>query len=244
MTSDLASLKTKAQGQGLYFGNLGQGYRVHFLANATFELYRVKKLKPKVWAYNLEDWEHLTLDIEEDELLQTYSIPAGCAILFIEDTVWVDGILNGRVTLVAAKLPDVPSTRKNIVINGNLTYPTQNGSASLGLIAQNNILVPLYSAPNDLTIHGVLLAQNGRVARYYYASSYAPYHIRNSVTLYGAILTKKTWTWSWMNSGNTVTSGFVQTNTTFDPYLEYNPPPGFPVSGEYRLLKWEEITEK
>lgn len=244
ITTNLSTLKTTSQGQGLYYGNLGLGYHIRFKSTGGFDAYRVKKLRNPVNFYDGERWVRGTWDIEQEEFIESKSLPSGCGIIFIEDNVWVDGVVNGKATLVAAKLPDNPSTNKNIMIHGNLAYLAKDGSHALGLIAQKNVIVPLYSAPNDLEINAVLLAQKGRVARFYYTSAYSPYHIRSSITLYGAIITNKVWTWSWVNGSGTIISGYQTTNTTYDPNLTYNPPPGFPVQGDFQILKWEEVTEK
>jgi triosephosphate isomerase (TIM) len=67
----------------------------------------------------------------------------------------------------------------------------------LALIAQDNINVGMVSA-DTLRIDAALMAQNGRAGRYYYepngnfpsgggSTNCSPYHLRNSLTLYGMI---------------------------------------------------------
>lgn len=243
ITADLPNLKSLSQSQGLYYANLGQGYRVTFQSNGTFSIYRVKRLKNPVNYFDGERFRRNSWDILEDEFIANRSIPSGCGIIFIEDHAWVDGVVNGKVTLVAAKLPENPASNRSIIINGNITYAAKDGTSVLGLIAQDSVIVPLYSAPNNLEINAALMAQKGSVARYYYGPSYSPYHIRNSLTLYGSIISNKFWTWSWIE-GTIIESGYQSTNTTYDPYLTYNPPPGFPKQGDYSILRWEDVTEK
>jgi len=244
LTVDMSALQDIADNQNLYFGNLGLGYHINFLADGTFDLYRIDQLENPVWGYDMDDWIRERWDIKRESFLDNYAIPSSCAIIFIEDNVWVSGIVNGRVTLVAAKLPDVPSNRRNIIIHDNITYNQTNGNDVLGLIAQNNILVPLYSAPDNLEIDAALLAQYGHVFRYQYESNKIPYNIRDTITVYGSIITNQTWTWSWVNSSGATISGYEHTNTIYDPHLKYNPPPAFPTVDEYSVLQWEETTEK
>lgn len=243
ITADLPNLKSLSQTQNLYYPNLGQGYRIVFLANGTFSVYRVKRLRNPVNYYDGERNRRNSWDILEDELIENRAIPSGCGIIFIEDYAWVEGVINGKVTLVAAKLPENPASNRSIVINGNITYASKDGSSVLGLIAQDSVIVPLYAAPNNLEINAAVMAQRGSVVRYHYTNVYNPYHLRNSLTHYGAIVTNKFWTWTWVNGG-TVISGYQTTNTTYDPYLTYNPPPGFPKQGDYSILRWEDVTEK
>ncbi len=244
LTVDLAELKSLAETSGIYLPQKGLGYRINFKSDGTIDVYRVTKLKNNVTYYDINFKKHKgSWDIDRQTFFANYSLPSECAIIFVQDNVWVDGIINGKMTLVVAKLPEVPNNRRNIIINGNLTYLEKNGQHSLGLIAQQDIIVPLYSAPENLEIDAVLLAQNGSVYRPYYDSPW-PYYIRDSITIYGTIITNQVWTWSWVNSSGSCISGYCNTNTIYDSHLNYNPPPGFPTYGDYKFLQWEEITEK
>jgi hypothetical protein len=244
LTVDLAALKSLAETQGLYFSQQGLGYHFKFKSDGTVDVYRVTRLKNPVTYYDINGQRHRqSWDIDRESFSANYTLPGECAIIFVEDNVWVDGLVKGQVTLVAAKLPEVPNNRRTIIINGNLTYLAKNGQNTLGLIAQQDVMVPLYAAPNDLEINAVMLAQNGSVYRpYYYYPS--PYYRRNSITTYGTIITNQVWTWTWVNQWGTCISGYCETNTIYDPHLNYNPPPGFPTMGDYKFLQWEEVTEK
>jgi len=70
------------------------------------------------------------------------------------------------------------------------------------------------------------------------------YVLRNKISLYGVIITNTIWTWSWVNGWGQTVSGYRNTETIYDSNLTYNPPPGFPTTGEYQILQWEETTEK
>ena len=106
-------------------------------------------------------------------------------------------------------------------------------------------------APNNLAVDAALLAQKGRIFRKLYCYNCkkpVPYDARNyiirdSIVIYGSIISNGIWTWTWV-SGGAVISGYRDTNTIYDPNLNYNPPPGFPTTGDRKLLKWEETTEK
>ncbi len=243
ITQDLASLKADAQNFGIYISTPNDhGYHVRFKADGTIDVFRVKGVKQKVYGWDGEQWLYESNDINTEEPYASYSLPSSCAPIFIENKVWVDGVVKGRATLVAAELPEKPNKMKNIIINGNIDYADAN--SVLGLIAQKDILIPLYS-PDNLEIKAALLAQKGHVFRYYYPKwsdePYKTYAIRNQIKTFGSIITNTMWTFTWVDSYNNVVSGYRTTEMNYDSNLTYNPPPYFPTSGEYEFLGWEEV---
>jgi len=245
ITQDLAVLKNAAQTSGEFFGGSGAGhygYHIRFLNNGTFDVYKVKSLKNSVWGYDGTQWLYESNDIATEVFSKNYNLPAGCSPIFVEDNLWVDGDIKGRATVVAAKFPEVPNTSSKIVINGNINYA--DSSSVLGLIAQKDVLIPLYSSSN-LEIKAALLAQKGHVFRYYYPNwnyePYLTYAIRNNIITYGSIITNTLWTFTWVDSGMNVVSGYRTTEMSYNPDLTYNPPPSFPVSGEFETVLWEEV---
>lgn len=243
ITQDLSVLRDQAQASGIYLGQLGLGYHVKFRNNGTIDVYRVKTLQQKVWGWDMEKWVHESNDIATEEFYQNYPLPVNCSPIFIEDNVWVDGDVAGRVTLVAAKLPEVQNNNPKIIINGNITYASQD--SALGLIGQRDILIPLYS-PDQLEIRAAMLAQNGHVLRYYYPNEgwgepYETYSVRDSIRTYGSIITNTMWTFSWVDEDSSIISGYGTTDMNYDPDLTFSPPPYFPTSGEYEIGAWEEL---
>lgn len=241
---DLASLKADAESFGIYLSQpLDHGYHVRFKDDGTIDIFRVKKVKQKVWGWDGQEWLHESNEIDSEEFYANYVLPQTCAPIFIENNVWVDGTVKGRVTLVAATLPQMQNKMRKIIINGNIDYADNN--STLGLIAQKDVLIPLYS-PNNLSIKASMLAQNGHILRYYYPPwSYEPYNtyaLRNYIETYGSIITNTMWTFSWVESesGPTV-SGYADTEIMYNPDLIYNSPPYFPTVGEYKFITWEEL---
>jgi len=244
---DLAILKAEAQSSGIYISQpVDHGYHVRFKVNpdgtGAVDVFRVKTVKQKVYGWDGEKWIYESNDINSEELFASYSLPQGCAPIFIENKVWVDGIVKGRAVLVAAELPEQPNKMKNIIISGNIDYADPN--SVLGLIAQKDILISLYS-PDNLEIKAALLAQRGHVFRYYYPKwsdePYKTYAIRNSIRTFGSIITNTMWTFTWVDSYNNVVSGYRTTDMNYDSSLTYEPPPYFPTAGEYEIIGWEEI---
>ncbi|MEK7177096.1 MAG: hypothetical protein AAB719_02290, partial [Patescibacteria group bacterium] len=85
-----------------------------------------------------------------------------------------------------------------------------------------------------------LVAQNGRVGRYSYSDNdCAPYKNRNSITLYGTIVTALQYGFAY---GDPVTNGYSFRNLIYDSFLLYNPPPFFPETEDFHeVISWKEI---
>jgi len=167
------------------------------------------------------------IDAKTFDATTTYDMPAN-SYIYIDDTIWVEGTVNGRATIGIAE-------DKDIIISNDIIYTAKDGNHVLGLISEQNILLP-YNSPEDLEIDAALLAQNGAVKRYYF-----PGNTKDNLLIYGCIISNETWTWSWVSGGGSVVSGYEQTDSTYDANLTYSPPLGFPVSSEYDLISWEEI---
>ena len=166
-------------------------------------------------------------------------------IIFLEDDVWVDGqISNARVTVVAAR-ELLASNSATIIVNNDLKYSHYDGTDAIGLIAQTDISVGLYSE-NDLQIDAAMIAQNGRVGRYYYdptpvsSAQFSPAGcnnniVRNILTLNGSIATNLRYGFAYTDG-----TGYTTRHLNFDNNLVFGPPPSFPTTGQYTVLSWQE----
>ena len=234
MTSDLATMKASAQSSGLYLAPSNkQGYSLVFKNNGTVDIYKVTSLANDPTGWDVGGTAHSTsIDYSARSFQSNSAIPAN-GLIFIEDKVWVEGIVKGRVMVAAAKLPYNVNTAPSIFISDDITYLAKDGTNSLGLIGQQDVLVT-YQAPTDLEINAAIIAQNGSAQRYNY-----PGNIKNSITLYGTLASYGTWTWSWVDGGGNTTSGYANTYTTYDSNLLYSPPPSFPLSSSgYQQINW------
>ncbi len=231
VTANLAQIEDNSDPDlgGLNFTSSGQqGWRFQFNSSSQFIAYKV--LTTNCYkAKDIDDNNYFwpCIDAASYDAGITYDMPVN-GFIFVDDNVWVDGVVKGRVTVGT-------SVGKSIIINGNITYSVKDGTDVLGLMAEQNILIPKNS-PENLEVDGALLAQNGAAKRYYY-----PGNTKDSLLIYGSIITNKTWTWSWVSGGGQITSGYELTNSTYDANLTYGPPPGFPVGSEYNLISWEVI---
>lgn len=240
ITTELSTMKTNAQSGGRYFAASGsQGYRIVLKTNDTFDLYKVTSLSSApnncTNVQNQSEWG--TWSVQNQTFLQNYAFPAN-GIIFVEDHVWVEGQVNAaRLTIAAGKFPDNSSTRKDIMINKNLLYTNYDGQDVIALIAQGDITTGLFS--NDtLRVDAALIAQNGRVGRYYYSNSYCGTNaVQTAITLYGMIGSNRRYGFAYTDN-----TGYLTRNIIYDGNLLYAPPPSFPLtSDQYTTLSWEEI---
>lgn len=247
ITADLANLKADAQFGGFYLvGSGALGYHIVLKTNDTFDLYSVSSLvnpstscRTSSGGSSTPGWG--TWSIQNQQLIGNYPFPAN-GVIFLEDDIWVDGQIQGaRLNIAAGRFPDNPSTRKNIIINLDLLYGAYDGSDVIGIIAQNNINIGLKSA-DTLRVDAALIAQNGRVGRFYYTSSCGPEYVRDTITTYGMIATSKRYGFSWScGVAQPYCSGYINRNLIYDASLLYAPPPNFPLtSDQYITISWEE----
>jgi hypothetical protein len=243
LTNDLSQMKSNAQTSGRYFAPSGsQGYQIILKTNDTFDVYRVtSQISPSskcTNVYSQAGWG--TWSVSNRTLVGNYAIPAN-GLVFVEDNVWVEGAINtARVTIAAGRFPDNASNRPNIIVNKNILYTNYDGSDVIALISQGHIHVGLVS-DDMLRIDAALIAQNGRVGRFYYVGPgnnfCTPYHTRSSITLYGMIATNQRYGFAYTD-GN----GYDIRNIIYDANLLYSPPPSFPLtSDQYEVLSWEEL---
>ncbi len=234
LTAQLPGLKSQAQSGGIYLPPSNtQGYSLVFNSNGTVTVYKVTSLSSNPTGWDTNSVAHNEYTNYSNRSLQfTQAIPSN-GIIYVEDKTWVEGTLNGRATVVAAKLPYNASTAPTIYIQNNMVYLAKDGLHSLGLIAQKHLVVS-YNAPQNLEINAGMIAQNGGVQFFYW-----PNRIKTSITVYGTLMTFAQWTWTWVNGSGTVVAGYQNTYSNYDSNLLYAPPPSFPLSSsDYQLLSW------
>ncbi|MBU0618835.1 hypothetical protein KKD62_01215 [Patescibacteria group bacterium] len=234
---DFIAMRDEAQADGLYLAPSGsQGYHLIFSADGQVSVRRVTSTG-YYYGYSVEGGcERLYQNITGETSIGNYSL-AEVPIIFAEDYLWLEGTVNGRTTVAAARFPlDVNNI--NIWIYNNLRYESHDGSDSLGVMAQNDIYFAR-NIPTDFVVEGALLAKKGHIIRHGYLSfcGWSSYAVRNSLTIYGSLTSNLK---SYWNFGTSPSSGFRTRTTTYDNNLLYEPPPYYPTSGEYELLYWSE----
>jgi hypothetical protein len=244
LTFDLAQMKADAQANGRYIAASGaQGYRILLKDNDTFDLYRVNSLRsaPSGCTNSANQTGWGTWSVNSQTLISSSQTFPANGIIFVEDHIWVEGEIDGaRLTIAAGRFPDNAATRRSITVNKNLLYNSYDGTDVLALIAQDNIHVGLVS-DNVFRIDAALIAQNGRVGRYYYDNDCrldgTNYYDRNTITLFGMIATNQRYGFAYTNG-----TGYDIRNITYDTNLLYGPPPSFPLtSSQYQTISWQEV---
>jgi hypothetical protein len=253
IASKLTDIKDAAIADGKYYAGSGAlGYQIVLKDNDKYNIYRVNSLMAAPTrctnTQNQSGWG--TWSINSTSTISggtNVNFPAN-GIIFAQDNIWVEGKINtARLTIASGKFPEVPSTNTSITINRDLLYTNYDGQDAIGLIAQKDINVGLNST-TTLRIDAALVAQSGRVGRYYYPpnanwpsnggnAQCSPYHLRNSITLYGML-------GSYGRYGFAYTDGTGYTNRTiiYDANLLYAPPPLFPIAyDQYQSFSWEEV---
>lgn len=246
---DFNYLKDEAQSQGLYLEpSHHAGYHLVFSSDGTVQVSLVTETDhyqgysipgqgyggPGPGQGGCQRRYHI---ITEEEAIGTYNLEE-TALIFSEDYLWVEGTVKGRVTVVAAGFP-LAANKTDILISNNLAYQAYDHSNSLGLIAQNDIIITR-DIPDDFKIDGALMAQKGRIIRHGYftwCGNGAGQAVKDKLTINGAIISYNK---SYWNYGEDPVSGFLEREITYDTDLLYNPPPYFPTSGEYEIISWRE----
>ena len=240
-TSNLANMKTLSQNGGIYLPpSNADGYSIVFNSDGTFTVYKVTSLlsNPTGNSYDVNmNWiaENKYTDYNNKTFMFTNPIPSN-GIIYSEDNVWVEGTVNGRVTVAAAQLPYNSSTAPTIYIPNNITYKAKDGSCVLGLIGQQDV-IPTYHAPNNLEVDAAVISQNSSFEFYYYSGD-----IKNNLTIYGSIIEFGWWfdNFTWTSGiSNNVVAGYSNPTYVYDSNLLYGPPPSFPFSSSsYQQISW------
>ncbi len=255
LTVDLAAMQSKAQtAGGRYIGPSGTGkygYRIVFNAVGTISVYMVDTTTSH-WGYTTEDgWQTERNIIATQHLVGTYPIPTSCSVIFVEDKVWLEGVVKGKVTIAAADV-DTTGVDRSMILNNNITYA--NDDSGLLAIAEDDVLVGL-DVPDNMTLNGIFVAQNGRFGRNHYCTnncdgshggseavpgSYTTDVQQVSLTVNGTIVSNGREGTKW-TSGGVFTSGFNTRYNSYDRDLVSDPPPLTPeVSDEYEFIEWRE----
>ncbi len=243
---DFAQMKADAETSGLYLDNSGAGgYHMLFLADGTFRVYKVNSTNfiegysvpgQGLGQEGIGGCRNLYQIITDETLIGTYNV-TDSPIVFAEDNIWAEGVISGRLSLVAARFPII-SSDVNIWIPNNITYTTYDGSDVLGLVSQNNVFIAR-DVPEDFQIDAVLMAQSGKVIRHGYFDwcGGAEGAVKQSLTINGSIIS---YFKSYWNFGSGPDSGFITRQINFDTNALYDPPPYYPTQGSYEFISWIE----
>jgi hypothetical protein len=256
IAADFSSLKTTANTSGKYYtygtkSSPQNGIHIIFNANGTFTVKNVKTVSsPAVYAFvdGTTFGGSSSVDyslINTETTVGTYSLPATCGLIFVENRAWIEGTITSKVTVVAADLSS-GSGSADIIIPGNITYSAYDGSVGLTAIAQDDVLIGPNS-PSTMTLNGVFIAESGAFGRNLYncPGTYEGGNGStrlNSLTILGTTVSNKRTGTKWLNGcNNGQDAGYQNRTDSYDRTLASSPPPFTPVvSTDYELLDWHE----
>ena len=235
--------------------SLSKGYLINLNTNGTYDLYNVNAETDTAATY--------ASALTTQPIATGITIPAA-GVIFAEDNVWIrsNPTYHGRVTIAAGRL--ATNNAADIVIADDLVYSTKNGSDTIGLVAEGDVLVAPYAPPASgsftYEVDAAIISQTGSVE---YPTTYRSNANRcthgwvnsnQQLLFYGSISTRQTWTWNWLVGGacgdaandpiNGYVSGIEHTTTQYDYNLLYSPPPSYPLTSGYNILSWREVLTK
>ncbi|HVM73943.1 MAG TPA: hypothetical protein VMU13_03655 [Candidatus Paceibacterota bacterium] len=262
ITSGLSNLKTYAQNNGgLYFPPAGsgtananqRGYHLIFNSNGTVDVYKVTATTA-VWGYsNQYGWIQEHNIIASQTYLGNYTVPSTCSVIFVEDRVWVEGTVKGKVTVASADFVNINNTTSAFLPN-NIYYATYDGTSGLTVIAAGDVLIPLNS-PSTMEIHGIFVAQNGHYGRNFYTSdstNYPTYVVpptynsdvqETLLTTDGTVVSNGQTGTQWTcGSPGVFCSGYATRIDSYDELQALSPPPFTPAaSTNFQFVEWKEL---
>ncbi len=244
------SVRVAGVQQGSSFSSVGgtdqRGFRIVLRSDDTIDVYRVTGTQSieTVHANNPGVWTTDYHTITSESYVGRYPIQTGCPIIYAQAKVWIEGVVGGKVTVIAA---DSGSFQPDVILQNNITYASGTGSSGLTAIAERSVLIPLIS-PDTMTVRGVFVAQSGYFGRSYYTtsgshdvpSSYDSYVQQSLLTTIGTVVSNGRVGTKWTCSGS-FCSGYANRVDTYDRLLAFHPPPFTPAaSPDYTLVLWRE----
>lgn len=242
ITTDLVQMKTLAQSSGVYFADSGaQGYRIALNSNGTFDIFRVDSVTGGNTMYSSQwGWEPEYDTISSETYLQTYTPPADCMLVFVEDKLWLGGTVAGKLTIASADLVD-PNVETDVILRSSIDYTTLDGTDGVTVIAEEDILIPPDS-PDFMTLRGIYIAQTGHFGRNYFATGNgysSAQAFKNTLTMNGTIVSNGRTGTKWLCPN--YCSGYETRANSYDSTQGANPPPLTPyTSQDYKFVLWRE----
>lgn len=248
ISANFSSLKTTANAYGKYFATNGSattdgpGYHLIFNTDGTLTVKKVTAVYTNLDSIPVYDssagYQNDYTRIKTETLLGTYTLPATCGLIFVEDNIWVEGTITTKVTLVAADVT-VSGVVPDVVLLNNITYQTYDGTDGLTLIAEGNVLISPQS-PNDMTLNGIFIAQTGAFGRNLYDCP-GTYEPKGTLTILGTTVSNKRTGTKWVNGCGSDDAGYQTRIDSYDRRIATDPPPFTPyTSTDYVFLDWRE----
>jgi hypothetical protein len=258
IAANFSALKSAASANGIYLpqyssGNVQgaaykKGYHLIFNSNGTVTVKRVTSINKLTNVYPIDYSSSYTDDytvINNETSYNTYTIPSGCGLIFVEDNTWIEGVVPSKVTVVAAGVVD-SSFKPDIILRGNITYGSADGTSGLTVISSHNILIS-GDSPQNMTLNGIFVAQSGAFGRNFYRYALGggcngTYEPRGTLTILGTTVSNLRTGTAWTNGcGTGVSAGYQTRIDSFDRQNATSPPPFTPmISTQWKFVDWQQ----
>jgi type II secretory pathway pseudopilin PulG len=224
ITGDMTIIQTTATGSGTNFAALtgsDLGYRV-VLNGGTYSLSRITGGSKYSGG--------LTYAAITGQ--QNMPIPAA-GVLYFNDDVWVQGTYNAMVTVASSG---------DIMLTQNIAPTDSNSVFTCGLVAQNNVWIPIdyptTQLPDQLSIQAAMVAINGSCGAYFDAGG----PLRSKATFIGSRSYKVATGLVQIDGSGHEVAGFSNRVYDYDERLDTYAPPKFPVihDGTLKVTTWQE----
>jgi len=224
ITGDMTTIQTTASGSGTSYAALtgsDLGYRV-VLNGGTYSLSRIT-------GGNKFNGGLTYVAITGQ---QNVAIPAA-GVLYFNDDVWVQGTYNAMVTVASSG---------DIMLTQNIAPTDPNSAFTCGLVAQNNVWIPInYSTselPSQLSIQAAMVAISGSCGAYF--DNGGP--LRTKAAFIGSRSYKVATGLVQTDSSGHEIRGFSNRVYDYDERLDTYAPPKFPVihDGTLKVTTWTE----
>lgn len=225
-----------------------RGWLIELNTNGTYNLYGVAG-ETYNYTNNSNYTSTYTAALSETLVASNIVIPEP-KVIFVEDNVWVrtNPTFHGRVTIASGRLAST-SESTNIIIADEVKYSVKNGEDAIGLIAEDSIIVAPYAPPMPgaaasnypFEINAAFIAKDGDTGVVNtYGSNGRDYPYwgdpNKKLLYYGSNAVNGSAAWA-IGSDD----GFGYRDNVYDYNLLYAPPPSFPITSTYDILRWREI---
>jgi hypothetical protein len=179
-------------------------------------------------------FRHTFAGVETTKTLSTYA-PNG-VISIDKGDLYVQGILNGQVTVLANKSSGTRGG--HVYITGNMTYATDprfdaTQTSMLGIVGQSDIIVRNNNAASFTVMGSMYSATTGLVVENYTTRPKGP------LTIVGGMIVPLLNATATYNSDGSVKNGY-SLSLQYDTRFMTGAPPYFPTTGNYEILSWYE----
>lgn len=222
------ALRARAQAEGHYVGNL-RGERARYEVvlgrngNMGYLSYRSYERRGG-GRYRYSSWTDV-------------SISSINGPVFFDDTIWIEGTLDGEVTIGAGESVHI----RDDVLYEDATPrggPAPGCDDMLGLIAAGDVIVDI-TVPNmnDCVVHGHVMAMHHSFT----AELYNQGPPRGDLVVWGGIAQENTGPVGAFNQYDIIVHGYMK-DYHYDTRLSSGAsPPWYPLTGRYIIVSWEDV---